>query len=100
MSELAGPGETLRGGEAQPRPPARGTRARLRALLLGGVGVLYVLSIPWYRAPAEAPPVWLGVPDWVAVALGCYVGVAILNACAWLLTEVPDPAPEEGDEEA
>jgi hypothetical protein len=27
----------------------------------------------------------------VAVALACYVGVAILNGVAWLLTEVRDP---------
>jgi hypothetical protein len=34
--------------------------------------------------------VWLGLPDWVAVALLCYAAVAVLNSLAWLLTDVPD----------
>ena len=29
-------------------------------------------------------------PDWVALALGCYVVIAVLNAIVWLITEVPD----------
>ena len=57
-------------------------RQRLRRALLIGVGVLYLLSIPWYR---EA-----GNTDWVAVAIGCYVGAAVLNALAWLLTDIDE----------
>ncbi len=77
----------------------RVNRDRLRRLLhrvcLVSIGFLYVLSIPWYR-DADAPlRVWLGLPDWVAVALLCYVGVAILNAAAWSLTDVSDGSPEE-----
>lgn len=65
-------------------------RPRLRLALLGLIGLLYALSIPWYRPPGAAPALVLGLPDWVAVALGCYVAAALLNALAWLLTEVPD----------
>jgi hypothetical protein len=58
--------------------------------LLGAIAVLYGLSIPWYR-PDDAPlRIVIGLPDWVAVALLCYVGVAVLNCVAWMLTEVRD----------
>ncbi len=63
---------------------------RLRSALFGTIGLLYAISIPWYRTPGENPALWFGLPDWVAVALGCYVGVAVLNAVAWLLADVPD----------
>jgi len=66
------------------------TSHRLRRLLLGGIAALYVLSVPWYR-DADAPlRLVFGLPDWVAVALGCYVGVAVLNAWAWWVTDVVD----------
>lgn len=68
-------------------------RRRLRHLLLLGIGLLYLLSIPWYRQAEATPEVWLGLPDWVAVAVLCYVGVAALNTVAWLLTDVPEPPP-------
>lgn len=68
-------------------------RRRLRRVLLGVVGALYVLSIPWYRQPGAQPTLVLGLPDWVAVALACYVAAAVLNAAAWLLAEVPDAPP-------
>jgi hypothetical protein len=66
---------------------------RLRRVLIAIIALLYLLSIPWYREAGEAPAIWLGLPDWVAVALGCYLGAALLNAVAWLLTEVPDRDP-------
>ena len=69
---------------------------RLRSALLVLIALLYLLSIPWYRTTGEEPELWLGLPDWVAVALACYVGVALLNSLAWLLTEVRDREP--GDE--
>jgi len=65
-----------------------------RRLLLAGVVLLYVLSIPWYRDADAAVGVLWGLPDWVAVALGCYVGAAVLNAAAWLLTDVADAPPD------
>jgi len=71
----------------------RVARRRLRALLLAATGVLYALSIPWYRTGGEAAGVALGLPDWVAVALGCYAGAALLNATAWLVTDFPDADP-------
>jgi hypothetical protein len=63
---------------------------RLRRGLLAIICVLYAASIPWYRDAGEDASVWLGLPDWVAVALLCYVAVAVLNSIAWLLTDVPD----------
>ena len=62
--------------------------------MLGAIAGLYVVSIPWYREPAAPVEVWWGLPDWVAVALGCYVAIAVLNAAAWGLTDVRD---DEGD---
>lgn len=67
-------------------------RSWTRALLLGCIALLYIVSVPWYRA-ADAPlRLWLGLPDWVAVALACYVLTALLNSLAWALTDVPDHA--------
>ncbi|NQZ98847.1 MAG: hypothetical protein HRU01_20275 [Myxococcales bacterium] len=74
-----------------------GVRRRVRAILLGAVGVLYLVSIPWYRAPGSEAPIAFGLPSWVAVALGCYLAVAVLNAAAWLLTDVPDESADEPD---
>ena len=66
---------------------------RLRLVLIALIGVLYVISIPWYREAGEAPAIWFGLPDWVAVALGCYLAAAALNAVAWLITDMPDEDP-------
>lgn len=68
-------------------------RRRLRQLLLLGIALLYVVSVPWYRRGGAEPDVWLGLPGWVTVALLCYAGVALLNAVAWLLTDVPEAEP-------
>ena len=48
----------------------------------------------------SVPSLIFGLPDWVAVAIGCYVAVALLNSVAWLLTDVPEADPPEGDGEA
>jgi hypothetical protein len=69
-------------------------RRRILRLLWGAIAVLYVVSIPWYRRGGDAPALWLGLPDWVAVAVGCYLAVAVPNAAAWLLAEVPDAEPD------
>ncbi len=65
--------------------------------LLAVIALLYAISIPWYRETGAEPEMWFGLPDWVAVALGCYVAVAVLNAIAWLRTDVPEP-PSAADE--
>ena len=62
----------------------------IRNLCLGIIALLYIGSVPWYREAGEAPGMWLGLPDWVAVSVLCYVAVAILNAIAWLSTDIPD----------
>jgi hypothetical protein len=66
--------------------------------MLAAVVALYALSIPWYRETGAAPALWGGLPDWVALALGCYVAAAALNAGAWLLADVRDPGSHEGRE--
>ncbi len=66
----------------------------MRGLLLIAIGVLYVISVPWYRDTGAEVTLVFGLPDWVAWALACYVLVAVLNAIAWLLTDMgeePDP---------
>lgn len=70
----------------------------LRRILLALIGVLYAVSIPWYRSAGQSASLWLGLPDWVAVALLCYAAVAVLNSIAWLLTDVPD-ADDRGEGE-
>jgi hypothetical protein len=66
------------------------SKRRLRAALLVAVGCCFVASIPWYRPGGEDAAIWLGLPDWVTVALLCYVAAAVLNAAAWWLTEIPE----------
>jgi hypothetical protein len=80
-------------------------RARARTWLLLAIGALYVLSVPWYRETGAEVDYWFGLPDWVAVALGCYVAVAVLNSVAWLLTDMSEeprsrPTGEPGEAEA
>jgi len=70
--------------------PPSSSRSRWRAFALVAIVALYILSVPWYRAPDASPPLLFGLPDWVAVAIACYFGAAILNAVAWSLTTVPD----------
>jgi hypothetical protein len=69
----------------------------LRRWLLVAIVVLYGVSIPWYREGGSAAETWLGLPDWVAVAVVCYVAIAVLNAIAWLGTDVRDDEPESGE---
>jgi len=83
-----------KGGSRQ--GPGRAGRRRVRLLLRARIALLYIVSVPWYRSAAETPRVILGLPDWVAVALACYVAAAFLNAGAWLLTEVRDRPEEAG----
>jgi hypothetical protein len=74
-------------------------RSRVRTGLLIAIAVLYVLSVPWYRETGADVAFVFGLPDWVAVALGCYVLVAVLNSLAWLLTEVPEESPPQAARE-
>ncbi len=85
---------------SNPKPSSGAERSNLRFLrnaCLALIGGLFVLSVPWYRESEEPLVLWFGLPDWVAVALLCYVGVAVLNGIAWLATDIPDVLPiEEG----
>jgi hypothetical protein len=69
---------------------------RSRLVLLCAIAVLYVISVPWYRDPEAELRIVFGLPDWAAVALACYVAVALLNGFAWLRTEIDDDAEGEG----
>ncbi len=78
--------------ELIPNPAERAftRKRRLRRGLLLAIGILYLFSVPWYRADDAPLRILFGFPDWVAAALGCYFGVAILNAIVWLNTEIPE----------
>lgn len=65
-------------------------RRRRRRLLLFAIGLLYLLSVPWYRSASEGLSILWGLPDWVTVAVACYALVAILNSVAWRLTDIDD----------
>ena len=78
-------------------PEMSRSRRLLRTALLISIGLLYVLSIPWYRPTGQIPDVLFGLPDWVTVALLCYTGVALLNAVVWAISDFRDPPREEGD---
>ena len=81
---------------------AGGRRAsgRLRLWLLAVIGLLFIFSVPWYRSESDELRLIFGLPDWVAVALGCYALAACLNSIAWLWTDIDDDAevdrPEAG----
>jgi hypothetical protein len=60
------------------------------------IAALYIISVPWYREDEAPLLLWFGLPDWVAVALACYVGVALVNAVAWSIADVPDAVEDPG----
>lgn len=62
----------------------------LRWACFAGIAALYIASVPWYRDGGDELVLWLGLPDWAAVALLCYVGVALLNTVAWRYSDLPD----------
>jgi hypothetical protein len=74
-------------------PRDRRRDARLRTGLLVCIGILYCLSVPWYRSDSQELSLFLGLPDWVAVAVICYGLVAVLNSLAWMHTSIEDDAP-------
>ena len=75
----------------------RRMRRGIRRALLVLISLLYVLSIPRYRDAGADPGSLWGLPDWVAVALLCYLAAAALNAVAWYLTDIPEPPHDPGD---
>ena len=63
---------------------------RGRGWILLGILLLFVASVPWYRETGAPVTIVFGLPDWVAVAIGCYAAIAILNCVAWLLAAHPE----------
>jgi hypothetical protein len=78
----------------------RGRRRTVHIVCMTLIALLYVLSVPWYRDDDAPLRLWLGLPDWVAVALVCYVGVAIVNAVAWAISDVSDVLDDSDDPRA
>jgi hypothetical protein len=68
---------------------------RIRSVLIAIVVLLYIVSVPWYREAKAEPALWFGLPDWVAVALACYLAAAVLNAISWLITDLSEEAPPD-----
>ena len=79
--------------EQDDRAPRTAGRQRARRALLGLIGLLYLVSVPWYRASGGELRLVAGLPDWVALAIACYVAVAVLNSLAWSLTDIDDRGP-------
>lgn len=90
MGSSLASGLTARAALAQARGVSKLARSRARRASLAAIAFLYAVSIPWYREGGREPGLWLGLPDWAAVALVCYVGVALLNSVAWWLADVPE----------
>jgi len=67
----------------------------MRTALLVAVGLLYLLSVPWYRDSDAPLRLIFGLPDWVAVAILCYAAAAILNFAAWMLTDIPESVDDD-----
>ena len=72
--------------------PAKPVRVEPRARLwIWAVYLcLFAGSIPWYL-PENAPlRLWLGLPHWVVISLGAYLGVALFTV--WVVRNCwPDP---------
>ncbi len=46
---------------------------------------LLAMSIPWWRPGGDGPPsIWLGMPSWALVSLGCTFAASCLVAFAAL----------------
>ena len=82
----AGYFSSVSAGSHSPRLSAQ-TRKRVRRVLLAGIVLLYIASVPWYRDLDAPLRLVFGLPDWVAVAIACYAVAACLNAAAWLLSD-------------
>ncbi|WP_252178241.1 hypothetical protein [Endozoicomonas sp. 4G] len=54
---------------------------------------LLILSVPWYRTPGATPKIYLGMPDWVVLALSCYILVIFINLLLWVSRDDP-PEPD------
>ena len=99
MSETSENDGAVPSGNAGNHTGGTGGRA-VRRFLFAAIGLLYVLSVPWYRETGGDYDLIFGLPDWTAVAIGCYLAIAVLNAIAWQLTEIVDPEELEVSEEA
>ncbi len=80
--------------EAEPRQTRKGVARRRTWPPFVGIAVLLVIAFPWYREADRPPVFWWGLPDWLVVAVCCFVGIAILNAYAWWRADWDDTTPE------
>tara|TARA_B100000029_G_C16916558_1_gene719768 strand:+ start:151 stop:366 length:216 start_codon:yes stop_codon:yes gene_type:complete len=64
----------------------------IRRGALIGIGLLFIMAIPWFWDPNEKPEIIFGLPDWAAWSLLCFIGVAVLNAISWTFTDLDGDA--------
>ena len=48
------------------------------------IGLLFVLSVPWYLPSASSVTLWFGLPYWVIISLTSSCAIAIFTA--WVVT--------------
>ncbi len=77
-----------------PAPGAARGHPRARFFWLALIAILYIVSIPWYRDAGAPLRLVGGLPDWVAVALGCYLLSALANVFAWSATPIEETVPD------
>ncbi len=81
--------------------PAKTRRAetRSRPWIWAVYFCLFAGSIPWYLPAGEPLRLWFGLPHWVVISLGAYVGVALFTV--WVVRNCwPEPGEETSSEAA
>ncbi len=46
--------------------------------------ILLIMSVPWYRSDEQMSNTLFGFPEWVMVAIACYLAVTLINIGIWL----------------
>ncbi len=75
-----------------PAKPVR-VKPRSRPWIWAVYLCLFAGSIPWYLPADEPLQLWFGLPHWVVISLGAYLGVALFTV--WVVRNCwPDPDPD------